>query len=269
MGLAKENIQGNYSEVMAAILDIEQADKSSEKLSKKGCLVSLLAVLPLIGMGVGAEHLSDLMLQIGLGLAGLLFLVGLIIYAWGKGGDVEDSRYLALRKIHEYLGKDCHESAIFRYSVEFRPFDTLRFFKRIQFPGFFQGRIYHYLTPLISCQVTLRDGTRLRVEFEKLTRKRSRWKFNSRMKLKHKTKHKYLDVIKVFARLPKDATPFPVNTVIQQNEDLTGSKEPKLKLEGRKVAARLVRKGKWGNANPSSVLEALTWTFYQIQKNRA
>lgn len=95
MGLAREEVQGAYDEVAAVLADVENSDKSSEKLSKKGCFTAFFSLFIFVGIGVAAENLDDTMLKFGLGFGIFLFLLGLVIYAWGKGGDVEDSRYQA------------------------------------------------------------------------------------------------------------------------------------------------------------------------------
>lgn len=91
---------------------------------------------------MAAENLDDTMLKFGLGFGIFLFLLGLAIYAWGKRGDVEDSRYQA---------------------------------------------------------------------------------------------NSVLDVVKNQSCLPKGFAPFPVNSVVENHQDLTGSKELKLKFDGRKI----------------------------------
>ncbi len=210
-----KTLEGSPQEIESALDSVASADAKFEALRKWGFWGMVAAAL----LGVGgfvtlallkppdAEEYIVPLFSISM----VIGVVSFVVWRLGKAGDLEDSWHLGLRRLHKHLATDLMPGGTCRYHLNTGS---------LTFPGNFRSltRIGHwfwrprgmmdtFVTPVISGQIQLRDGTQVRFELLKRVRRRKLHKTNRRGKWKSKVKLKYSEIYRVMIRFPKGKEP--------------------------------------------------------------
>lgn len=259
------NIQGTDAEVMDQLREVATSDKKSESTRNWGCLTMFLAVAAVAGPAMMNKYMPNW----ALGVAAAIGLVGLVMTVVGSSGDVDDSRYLALQRLHRFLVGDCDRNTQYHYVLDLRPYTNRAFFSHAdKFGSMFslpKGKHEHFDCPVIYGQVRLRDGTMLSVNVNRLTRKTTRTKRGYSGKVKTKVKHKYAATYSLKAKLPQGAPPVPGQAHSPEPGRPSG-KPTKFKGQGNKMAASKTVKNVGNDLEIEGLLQLLTFTFRQAQQ---
>lgn len=268
MAKTVRTIDGSNEEILAQLKTIEESDKKAESHQKTGCLVALLGVLGIFSPAILHTELPKWLAVPMLAV----IAVGLVIYARGNAGDVDDARYHALRRLHRFLSGDGDKDTRYHYVLDLRPYTHRAFYCRTdKFGGMFslpRGKIEFYDCPVLYAQVQLRDGTLLSASANRLTRRRTRTKRGYSGKTKTKIAEKYSTRYALKARFPDGPdiklAPRPPETTGGRLKALLKSQ----KARGNKIAATSIQKTSYQPLEVDGLLQLMIQTFHQVNLAR-
>lgn len=276
IGKVRAVLEGSSDEILQMVDRIRAGDKTSEGVVKKGgwaSLASCLSGFGILGLGAMFPTMDSQILKFLTLLAVVAFVASIIIAMVGSSGDVEDSRYESLEKLHRFMEKDCGHNTVFHYELDLRPLTHRSFYTHQEKfgGGIFslpRGTHKYFTAPVVKARYTLRDGTRVQVEMAKITRETRKTKRGLSGKVKTKTKCKYKDLYTCRVKLPTGVELNRESWRVTNSPQFTGE-SPKVKTEGNKLSSTLVRKRNQIGVDPTPLLQLLTLLFHKVHSSRA
>lgn len=268
MSKTVRTIAGNHDEILAQLHELESSDRKAEGHQKTGCAVAFVGGLGLLGPSL--LHLKEPSWM--LGLSAVVIVVGVILFARGSSGDIDDDRYQALQRLHRFLSGDGEPDTRYHYVLDLRPYTHRAFYCRTDsFGGWFslpRGKIEHFDCPVLYAQVKLRDGTLLSASANRLTRRRTRTKRGYSGKTKTKIVEKYSTRYSIKAKLPEgpplQLAPRPPGTSGGRLDAIVKTQ----KAKGNKVAATAFQKLSQKTLEVDGLLQLMIQVFHQVHSNR-
>ncbi len=259
---------GTDDEIQAHIKELETSDKSSENTWKYGCGVALIGGLGLFVPTIMNAHPPSWAKAIAI----VAVIAGLIVFAKGRSGDIDDSRYQALERLHRFLSGDCDPKATYRYILDLRPYTHQAFYSHSEkFGGLFslpKGKVEYFDCTVIDGQVQLRDGTSLKVNVDRLTKRTTRTKRSYSGKTKTKVKSKFTARYSMKAKLPDGPAVVLAPTGPVSGGGRLEIAKLKQKGQGQKIAASSSLKNTFEQLEIEGLLKLLVNTFHQVHHQR-
>jgi hypothetical protein len=260
--------QGTSEEIVASLTELEGVDKTSERTWKYGCLLGLVGTLFPFIAGIALQPAPSWTLAVGLAIA----CAGVIVYLKGSHGDVDDSRYKALGRLHRFLSGDADKDTQYHYVLDLRAYTDKAFYVRTEkFGGMFslpRGKVEFYECPVLYGQVGLRDGTMLSVSVNRSVKKLTRTKRGYSGKTKTKTKYKYSSVYSLKAKLPEGLPVKLGNASSPASAHALPAILKKKKSLGNKISASAKTRTRGQDLDVDGLLGLLAQTFHQVHLQR-